>query len=73
MVTQNMFFSDFEKIKTLNEYFSSISNVDDDGVNLPNSYLLCDDTLSDIVIQEQEIFDIISIKQLDQTASVIRC
>ena len=45
----------------MNDYFSSIPNIDDDGVNLPDDYLLCDETLSDIVIQEQEFFYIISI------------
>jgi hypothetical protein len=54
-------FSDIEKIKALNEYFSSISNVDESGTNLPDNYLLCEETLSDIVIQEHEIYDIISI------------
>jgi hypothetical protein len=58
-------FSDLEKIKALNEYFSSISNVDESGTNLPDNYqiiMYCvKKLLSDIVIQEHEIHDIISI------------
>ena len=48
-------FSDMGKINALNDYFSSIANVDDKETNLPSFYSLCDETLSDIVIQENEI------------------
>ena len=54
-------FSDMGKINALNDYFSSIANVDDKDTNLPSYYSLCDETLSDIVIHESEIFDVISI------------
>ena len=48
-------FSDMGKINALNDYFSSIANVDDKDTNLPSYYSLCDETLSDIVIHESEI------------------
>ena len=54
-------FSDMGKSNALNDYFSSIANVDDNDTNLPSYYLLCDEKHSDIVIQEQETFDVISI------------
>jgi hypothetical protein len=46
--------------KILNQYFSSISNIDDTSHNLPERYSLCNDSLSDIFIEEQEVIDIIS-------------
>ena len=45
-------FSDMGKSNALNDYFSSIANVDDNDTNLPSYYLLCDEKHSDIVIQE---------------------
>jgi hypothetical protein len=53
-------FSDKEKSKILNKYLSSISNIDDTSHNLPDSYSLCNGSLSDIVIGEQEVIDIIA-------------
>ena len=44
-----------------NSYFSSISTIDDTYVTLPNMYSLCNNNLSNIFIEEQEISDIITI------------
>ena len=53
--------SDTDKIEALNTYFSSISTIDDTNVTLPNMYSLCNNNLSNIFIEEQEISDIITI------------
>ena len=53
--------SDTDKIEALNTYFSSISTIDDTNVTLPNMYSLCNNNLSNIIIEEQEISDIITI------------
>ena len=54
-------FSDTDKIEALNTYFSSISTIDDTNVTLPYMYSLCNNNLSNIIIEEQEISDIITI------------
>ena len=53
-------FSDKEKSEVLNKYFSSISNIDDTSHSLPDSYSLCNDSLNEIFIEEQEVIDIIT-------------
>ena len=53
--------SDTDKIEALNTYFSSISTIDDTNVTLPNMYSLCNSNLSNIIIEEQEKSDIITI------------
>ena len=53
--------SDADKIEALNTYLSSISTIDDTNVTLPNMYSLCNNNLSNIIIEEQEILDIITI------------
>ena len=54
-------YSDSEKIEVLNAYFSSISDIDDNNVTLPHMYSLCNDSLDNIVVEEQEVSDIITI------------
>lgn len=54
-------FSDIEKTETLNKYFSSISNIESANRSLPNLYYMCNNFFSDIHIEVQEVFDIISI------------
>ena len=54
-------YSDSDKIEALNFFFSSISTIDDTNVTLPNMYSLCNNNLSNIFIEEQEITDIITI------------
>ena len=54
-------FSDLEKIELLNNYFTSITRLDDNNQELPNIELKTNDFCPDIHIQEQEINDIISI------------
>ena len=45
----------------MNTYFPSISTIDDTNVTLPNMHSLCNNNLSNIFIEEQEITDIITI------------
>ncbi len=52
--------SDQEKANTLNDYFISISSVDDSEAVLPNITLKTNNTLSNIHITEQEIRDVLS-------------
>lgn len=54
-------FSDLDKVELLNIFFSSVCNVYDTGHVLPSMYSLCNNKLSNIVINEEEIIDIISI------------
>ena len=54
-------FVDVEKVELLNNYFSSICTVDDSDHDLPSMYSLCNNRLSAIIFEEQEIIDIISI------------
>ena len=53
-------YSDTDKIEALNTFFSPISTIDDTNVSLPNMYSLCNNILSNIIIEEQEISDIIT-------------
>ena len=55
--THNIFFSYTGKIYALNDYFSSIANVDDKDTNLQSYF----SSFDEIVIQENEIVDVISI------------
>ena len=50
-----------DKIEALNTYFSSISTIDDTDVTLLNVYSLRNNNLSNIIIEEQETSDIITI------------
>jgi hypothetical protein len=59
-------YSDSDKIEVLNAYFSSISDINDNNVTLPHMYSLCSDSLDNIVIEEQEITDIITILPVDK-------
>ena len=54
-------YSDTDKIEALNAYFSSISTIDDTNVTIPNMYSLFNNNLSNTIIEEQEISDIITI------------
>lgn len=54
-------FSDKEKTEVLTIFFSKISNIGDIGQSLPKLYALCNHSLDDILIKEQEVTDIISI------------
>jgi hypothetical protein len=52
--------TDFEKANTLNDYFVSVSNVDDRDVNLPSIELKTDVILNDFNISEQDIKDVLN-------------
>lgn len=48
-------------MEVLKTYFSSISCVNDSGVQLPDMYSVCNSIIDNIVIWVQEIIDIIII------------
>ena len=52
-------FSDYDKAEALNNYFVSISEINDEAASLPPFVKLCDDELSNAAIEEGEIRDII--------------
>ena len=57
---QSIAFSNEEKVEALNNYFSSISSIDDSGANLPDMYSLCNNVIDSIFITEEDIIDIIT-------------
>ena len=57
---QSIAFSNEEKVEALNNYFSSISCIDDSGANLPDMYFLCNNVIDSIFITEEDIIDIIT-------------
>ncbi len=57
----NYYFSDFEKANCLNNYFVSISTVNDTNATLPPFDLKTDQVLDMIVISESEVSDILKI------------
>lgn len=59
--TDNCAFSDNDKIELLNTYLSSISNLYDNYKDLPVLQHKCTDNFSNLVIQEHEVFDILSV------------
>ena len=58
-----MGYSDTDKIEALNAYFSSISTIDDTNITLPNMYSLCNNDLSNLIIEEQEIITILPVNK----------
>ncbi len=54
-------FSDSDKATCLNNYFTSISTIDDSTANLPNFVLKTNQLLYSTNIQESEIKDILEI------------
>ena len=54
-------FSDSDKVDLLNNYFSSVSNVDDSSQQLPQIDYTHHFSLSNVTIDEQDIKDILSI------------
>ena len=58
---EHIAFSDLEKIELLNNYFTSITRLDDNNEEIPNIEKKTNEFFPDILIQEQEILDIISI------------
>ena len=52
-----MAYSSSEKVEVLNSYFSSISFIDD-SAKLPDFYSLCNKSISDTRILEQDVNDI---------------
>lgn len=54
-------FSDKEKAECLNDYFVSISTINDDNIQLPNFQARCINSLSDIICTANEIETLIQI------------
>ena len=54
-------YTDQEKVNVLNNYFTSISRVDETNVNLPEFLVKCPNSLTDITIEESDVIDIISV------------
>jgi hypothetical protein len=52
-------FIDVENIDELNEYCSSILNVDDACIKILDMYFLCDENINDIMIKEQNVVNVI--------------
>ena len=52
--------TNLDKAEFLNRYFTSISNINDDNVFLPNLNKKTDEVLHDFVVTEKEIQDIIT-------------
>ncbi|MEW8546519.1 MAG: reverse transcriptase family protein, partial [Candidatus Thiodiazotropha sp.] len=59
-------FTDLEKANTLNEYFESISNINEGNTELPNLVLKTANTLDSIYIEESEIKDVIRILEVNK-------
>lgn len=54
---ETLFSTDEEKANCLNDFFASVSNLDDTNAHLPHLSYLCDSRLSNIKISEEEIID----------------
>ncbi len=63
---QSIAYSNAEKAEVLNDYFSSISFLDDNEAKLPKFHSVCNNVISDICILEQEVIDIVSILQVNK-------
>lgn len=46
-IQQQFILSDYEENSVLNEYFPSVSNIDDTSVTLPDNYMLYNDSFGD--------------------------
>ncbi|CAC5363660.1 unnamed protein product [Mytilus coruscus] len=56
----NLAYEGTEKSEILNKYFCSISNLDDANKDLPEFDDRCHDFLSQIIVSEQDVLDIVS-------------
>jgi len=65
-LNETIYFSDDEKANFLNDFFASISTVDDTNATLPPVNLLTDNSLNDISLTEQEIIDTIQILNVNK-------
>ena len=59
-------FSDLEKANTLNDYFQSISNINEANTELPNFFPRTANSLDSIHIEESEITDIIRVLEVNK-------
>ena len=62
-------FSDSDKVDLLNNYFSSVSNVDDSSQQLPQIDYTHHFSLSNVTIDEQDIKDILSILPVNKATN----
>ncbi len=63
---ENFYFSDSEKADCLNNFFVSISTVDDTGASLPQMIHKTDQELDMVIINESEVNDILKILQCNK-------
>jgi hypothetical protein len=59
-------YESIEKAESLNKYFSSITNLNDENKVLPDFNCRCLNVLSDIEVCEQDVIDIISTLNVDK-------
>lgn len=57
--TNTFVFSDVDKANVLNDYFASVSSVDDSQATLPEFTLRTDQSLNEINILEQDVIDVL--------------
>ena len=55
-----LIFTNQEKANTLNDYFSSISTIDEKHANLPNYVQKCNDSIEEINLIKQDVLDALS-------------
>ena len=61
-------FSDEEKVNLLNDYFCSISTIDDSNVELPAFRNRTDSSLSNIIIQISDVTDVLGILKVNKAS-----
>ncbi len=59
--SETIFFTDYEKANCLNNYFASISTINDNNISLPPCIPKTNNNLTSVSIHESEIVDIIKI------------
>ena len=59
-------FTDLEKANLLNDYFCSISTIDDSNINLPEFNIRTDSWLLNVNIETSEVIDVLSNLQLNK-------
>ena len=77
IVTSNLSYEGVEKCEILNTYCCSITDSEDDGIDLPDFDDKGCNTLTTIVVSEQDVIDVLNIldpnKDLDLILLEIKC
>ena len=61
IVTSNLSYEGVEKCEILNKYFCSITDLEDDGIDLPDFDDRGCNTITTIVVSEQDVIDVLNI------------